>query len=341
VVKAIELTYPGIRRENIHVWTLRGKGRDQRIGGLWQQWEEQGVHLVDDGWMLPTGVPAFTESGTYAPTYLIGTWRDDDLAQHLFLCDGYAASAEAMQAASLAPMLDLDASLAIFTSKFGLPHEKEQYVMGLDPDGDDFRASLEELVGQPLSGEDVKRFAAMIEEAREAGMNLRQATINADDFFPEKRWGVIAVSGYMGLDPYTGAPGVEEVKPGVYRVTVRLAAPRGDKRITFTLRLMESMDESWLVFNPLLNRFLAGEDYLKRAVKISDSGRIRNELQTLCIEALEFLKDEHIRVHFNRIPPEVISIEKQKKLLEVLRWYKERHPLWFSWLDLASTGELE
>ena len=35
------------------------------------------------------------------------------------------------------------------------------------------------------------------------------------------------------------APGVEEVRPGVYRVTVRLASSRGDKRITFTLRLGE------------------------------------------------------------------------------------------------------
>jgi len=341
VVKAIELTYPGIRRENIHVWTLRGKGRDKRIGGLWQQWEEQGVHLVDEGWELPTGIPAFTDSGTYAPTYLIGTWLDDQHEQHLFLCDGYAASAEAMQAASLAPMLDLEASLAVFTSKFGLPYEKEQYVMGLHPEAPDFQASLVGLVGRELSGEDVRHFAAMIEEARSAGLNLSQATIDADDFFPEKRWEVIAVSGYMGLDPYSGAHGVEEVGPGIYRVTVRLAAPRGDKRIIFTLRLMESMEESWLVFNPLLNRFLAGQEYTKRAVKISDSGRIRNELQTLCIEALEFLKDESIRVHFDRIPPEVISIEKQKKLLEVLRWYKERHPLWFSWLELAATDRLE
>ncbi|MBN2431013.1 MAG: hypothetical protein JXQ27_06030 [Acidobacteria bacterium] len=341
VVKAIELTYPGIRRENIHVWTLRGKGRDERIGGLWQQWEEQGVHLVDEGWELPTGIAAFTDSGTYAPTYLIGTWQDVRNERHLFLCDGYAASAEAMQAASLAPMLDLEASLAVFTSKFGLPFEKEQYVMGLNPEAPDFRSALAELVGRPLSTEDVKRFAAMIEEARGAGLNLSKATIDADDFFPEKRWEVMAVLGYMGLDPYSGAHGVEEVEPGIYRVTVKLAAPRGDKRIIFTLRLMESMEESWLVFNPLLNRFLAGQEYTKRAVKISDSGRIRNELQTLCIEALEFLKNEGIRIHFDRIPPEVISIPKQKKLLEILRWYKERHPLWFSWLEIASTGELE
>ncbi len=34
----------------------------------------------------------------------------------------------------------------------------------------------------------------------------------------------------------------------------------------------------------------------------------------------------------------MISLEKQK-LLEVLRWYKSRHPIWFSWLDIVSEPE--
>ena len=70
-------------------------------------------------------------------------------------------------------------------------------------------------------------------------------------------------------------------------------------------------------------------------MKISDSGRIRNELQTLCAEALEFVDSQTMRLHFDKIPPEVISCEKQKTLLQVLRWYKKRHPIWFSWMELA------
>ncbi|MGE5357881.1 MAG: hypothetical protein ACM3NQ_02620, partial [Bacteroidales bacterium] len=88
-----------------------------------------------------------------------------------------------------------------------------------------------------------------------------------------------------------------------------------------------------------LNRFLAGEDYATRPVKISDSGRIRNELQTLCADALEFTDADHIRVHFDKIPPEVISLDDQQKLLEVLRWYKSRHPLWFAWLEIVAAPE--
>ena len=80
---------------------------------------------------------------------------------------------------------------------------------------------------------------------------------------------------------------------------------------------------------------MGGEDYRKRPVRISDSGRIRNELQTLCSEALEFPQQDHIRVHFDRIPPEVIPPASQVKLREILHWYKEAHPLWFSWLELA------
>ncbi len=335
VLEAIRIAYPGICPENIHVWTLRGKSREPRIGDLWSEWQQLGVHVVDEGWQLPTGYAAFTESGTYAPTYLVGDWKSDDGQTHLFLCDGYAASAEAMQASSLTPMLGLDASLAVFTSKFDLPYHKERNVMTLDVKSASFRENLEGLTGRPITDQEEAKYRQMISDAAEAGLPLNRPIMQVDDFFPEKNWDVLAVSGYMCPDPYSGAPGVECLEPGLYKVTVRLAAPRGDKRITFTLRMMESFEQSHLVFKPLLIRFLAGEDYASRAVRISDSGRIRNELQTLCIEALDFIGEERIRIHFDRIPPEVISTEKQQRLREILEWYKRRHPLWFGWLEIG------
>jgi predicted metal-dependent phosphotriesterase family hydrolase len=90
-----------------------------------------------------------------------------------------------------------------------------------------------------------------------------------------------------------------------------------------------------LVCNPLLTRFFRGEDWRLRAVKISDSGRIRNELQTLCSEALEHFGENGVRLYFDRIGTDVIFPEQQAVLKEVLGWYKEHHPLWFSWLELA------
>ncbi len=339
VMEAIRDAYPGIKPENVHVWCLQGASRVARVGSLWDQWRAAGAHLVEAGWELPTGQAAFIESGTYAPTFLIGDWADDEGETHLFLCDGYAASAEAMQAASLAPMLGLEASLAVFTSKFSLPYDREWNVMGLDPDAAELPDELAALMDRRPTEDEVQRYRAMIKEGAGAGLPLEKPTIDADDFFPEKSWDVLAVSGYMCPDPYSGAEGVQKVDENTWRVTVRMATPRGDKRITFALRLMESHEQSRLVFNPLLIRFFSGEDFRNRPVKISDSGRIRNELQTLCLEAIEFIGSDRMRVHFDRILPEVISLDNQRTLLEVLRWYKAHHPRWFAWLEIEAPTE--
>jgi len=335
-VEAIEATYPGIQRENIHVWTLGGKSRTKRLSWLWEQWKDLGVHLVQDGWTLPTKGKAFTESGTYAPTYLVGSWKDKTDKTHVFLLDGYAASAEAMQAVSLTPALGLDGTLKTFTSKFELSIEKEQHVMNLDPDHQEFKSQLEKLFQKSMDQDTVEKYKHMILEAKEAEMPSQHRVIRAHDFFPEKKWDVMALSGYMCGDPYTGARGIECIDDERYQVTTRISTPKAGKRITFTLRLMENKEEQRLVFNPLLIRFIYGEDFRTRPVKISDSGRIRNELQTLCSEALEYLGDGKIRVHFDQIPPEVISLKDQKILHEVLRWYKKHHPIWFRWLEIPS-----
>jgi len=335
VMKIIEVTYPGIQREHVHVWTLQGKSRELRLGKLWEEWRATGAHIVEDGWELPTGMAAFNDSGTYAPTYLVGTWCDKEKRTHLFLIDGYAASAEAMQAASLAPMLGLEASLAVFTSHFELGHDRERLVMHLNPESSDFPKTLGDVLDRKPDDATVRKYAKMIREARDAGLPLEKTVMHVDDFFPEKRWEVLALCGYMQPDPYSGATGVEEIAANVYRTTVRAATPRGDKLITFHLRSMEKPDEGRLVFNPLLSRFFYGEDFRSRAVKISDSGRIRNELQTLCSEAIEHRSDNCLRLYFDRIPDEVISPKNQEILREALRWYKEHHPIWFRWLEIA------
>ena len=335
VLEAIEQAYPGIERRHIHVWTLGGKSRVTRIGGLWKIWQDLGVHLVEDGWTLPTGLQAFTDSGTYAPTYAIGTWQDSGGATHLFFSDGYAASAEAVQAASLARMLGLEAFLHMFSSKFSLPYDREQDVMTLDPCAADFSSRLERLLERRPDEATIADYTCMIREGVEAGLPLGKTTLRADDFFPQKSWEVFAVSGYMCPDPYSAAPGVERLSNGSYRVTVRTACERADKRIALTLRLLKDRDEAHLAFSPLLHRFLAGANYEARPVKISDSGRIRNELQTLCAESLEFPGENRIRLHVDRIPPEVVSPADRVRLVEVLRWYKNRHPIWFSWLEVA------
>jgi hypothetical protein len=335
LVEAIELAVPGIRRENIHVWTLGGKSRTTRLSQLWDEWRALGVHLVEEGWTSPTGLPAFTESGTYAPTYLVGTWKGDDGATHLFLCDGYAASAEALQAASLSAALDVDVSMALYSPRFDRPMDDEYRLMRLDPDSPTFEADLARVLGEAPAGPDqLEYYRACLREKAEANLPSGKRVVRADDFFPEKNWRVLAATGYIGRDPYTGLPGVTRVKEDTYEVTTQLATRDSAVVITFTFRFLESLEQTRLVFSPLLERFIAGEDYRNRAVKVSDSGRIRNELQTLCSQALEYT-DHTIRIHFDRIDDEVILPAKQRVIREVLEWYKAKHPVWFSWLEIA------
>jgi hypothetical protein len=335
VTRAIEAAYPGIGREHIHVWTLRGKSREGRLGKLWEEWRELGVHLVEDGWKAPSGLEIFTDSGTYAPTFLVGSWKDDADATHVFLCDGYAATAEAMQAASLSDVLDVDSTMNAFSPMFTLPCHLESRLMQLDRSAPEFRQQLSELFGgRAVDAAEVRTYAEAIQDAERSNMPLGTRVLRPDDFLPEKDWHVLASVGYMSDDPYTGTPGVTQVADGVYRVTSRLATRRASSQITFTFRLMESLEKTQHIFSPLLVRFMSGVDHTARAVRISDSGRIRNELQTMVPQALEHDGD-HIRVHFDKVDENVVPRDKQAALRHVLQWYRKNHPVWFAWLEVA------
>lgn len=334
VMDAILATYPGIRREHVHVWTLGGKSRAHRIGKLWQTWRDLGAHLVEDGWEMPgTGLPVFTESGTYAPTFRVGTFDDADGATHLFLCDGYAASAEAMQAASLDPVLDTRTSMCLFSSRFEVPYDREHLIMRLDPESTGFAAGLGEVLGRVVEPALVETYRHNVREARAACMPITGRTSTADDFFPNKDWRVLSLTSCMLPDPYTGMPGVEEVGDGSYRVTTRAATRLRMVDVTLTLRTIGPADEIRMAFSPLLDRFYAGQDYRRRPVKISDSGRIRNELQTLCADAIEHLPGDRMRVHFARVDDAVMPKDKKKLIREVITWYRQNHPVWFGWLE--------
>jgi hypothetical protein len=335
LVEAIELAVPGIRRDHIHVWTLGGKSRAQRLGGLWDEWRALGVHLVEDGWACPSRQPAFTDSGTYAPIYLVGTWKDENEAAHLFLCDGYAASAEAVQAASLCEALDLDVSMALFSSKFERPMEDEHRLMRLDPAAPTFAADVGSLLGTSAPAtEEVEYYRRYLLEQAAANLPAGKRVVRVDDFFPDKNWRVLAATGYIGDDPYTGLRGVTRLADDTYEVTTQLASRESAMVVRFVFRFLEPLEQSRLIFSPLLERFIAGEDYRRRAVKVSDSGRIRNELQTLCSQALEY-RANAIRIHFDRIDDAVIPRAKKVVIRKVLEWYKSHHPVWFSWLEIA------
>ena len=335
VMNAIQETFDGIKAENVHVWTLTGEARRKRIEKLWEQWRDAGAHLIDENWTLPTGIAPFTDSGTYAPTFAVKPWTDDGGDIHLLVVDGYAASAEAMQAASLSGILGLDVSLAVLSSKFKLPYDKDAAAMKLDPQDNNFAPRLaQDLFETDVPTEMIEIYRNSILEAENAGIPLKPRTINAGDLIAAKKWQTLAVAGYMLPDPYSGAHGVKQLSENTWEVTVRVTSEFGDKSITFALRLIESLQQSKLIFSPLLNRFFKGEDFRTRAVKISDSGRIRNELQTLCTDALEHFGDKMV-VCFDKMAPTTISAVEQEMLKQILTWYKDNYPIWFEWLELS------
>jgi hypothetical protein len=332
LVEAIELAVPGIRREHIHVWTLGGRSRAQRLSGLWEEWRALGVHLVEDGWRCPSGQPAFTESGTYAPTYLVGTWKDGTGLPSLPV-RRVRGSAEAVQATSLSKALDLDVPWR--SSRLVRPsHGGRASADAARPDASTFHADLGSLLGTKApSPEQVEYYRSCLLERVAANLPGGKRVVRVDDFFPEKNWRVLAATGYIGDDPYTGLRGVTKLQDDTYEVATQLASRESAMVVRFVFRFLEPLEQSRLIFSPLLERFIAGEDYRRRAVKVSDSGRIRNELQTLCSQALEY-RDHTIRIRFERIDDAVIPPAKKTVIRDVLEWYKSNHPVWFSWLEI-------
>jgi len=334
VMKTLQLTYPGLKAGNVHVWTLGGENRAGRIGTLWNEWRSVGAHLVEEGWMLPAGYPVFTESGTYAPTYAIGPFTRDG-ETHLFIADGYAATAEALQASSLDPIVGNTTSMCLFTSKFDVSWENERQIIQLDPTAGDFALELSKRLGHEATPKEVDVYRGVIFDAQRAEMPLGKRTLTADDFFPRKEWDGLALTGYMLPDPYSGVEGVKHMDNGLYEVRARAASRKGILEARLVLRLMEPFESSKLIFSPLLDRFYRRQDFRTRPVKVSDSGRIRNELQTLCSEALTYTHDGKMTIHFDRIEDSVLSPDKRQLIHEVLTWYKQHHPIWFLWLDIA------
>ena len=58
-------------------------------------------------------------------------------------------------------------------------------------------------------------------------------------------------------------------------------------------------------------------------------------MQTWCSEALEHFGERGVRVHLDDVEESVLPADKKKLVREVLHWYKEHHPRWFSWLEIA------
>ena len=310
VLEAIEWAYPDITPDRVHVWTLGGASRVKRIGKLWAEWQAAGVHIIEDGWEVPGtgGGLAFRESGTYAPIYRVGVYSDAQGQRHVLLCDGYAATAEAIQAASLDPVLGIRTSMCLFTPGFQKPYDEDWKTMHLKP-------------------EDAGPDRELVEEAIRANIPLGRRTLTIDDFLPLKQWRVLAISAAIEDDPYSTMRGIQTSGDGSYRVCVRLATNGGNVRIVrLTLSFELSPQETRRAFLPLLDRFWEGEKFEERAVKSSDVGRILNELRTWSWNCVIDQPDGSVLVNLARVDEAVIPREKKELIVDVLRRYKAEYP---------------
>ena len=79
-------------------------------------------------------------------------------------------------------------------------------------------------------------------------------------------------------------------------------------------------------------RFMLGDDARSAVCESASNGivRPRSTAERCCAN---FPQPQH-PADFDRVDPGVMPIENQAHLKEVLRWYRETHPVWFSWLDV-------
>jgi hypothetical protein len=310
VFEAIQWAYPDITPDRIHVWTLGGASRVKRIGKLWAEWEALGVHVVEEGWEVPgaAGGRVFRESGTYAPIYRVGVTTDAAGLRHVFLCDGYAATAEAIQAASLDPVLGIKTSMCLFTPEFNQPYDEDWKTMHLAP-------------------HEAGAHRDLVEQALRANIPLGRRTLTIEDFLPLKDWRCLALSAAIEDDPYSTMRGVARLAENRFRVAVRIATNGGNVRIVkLTLSFELSLAETRRAFLPLLDRFWEGEKFEERAVKSSDIGRMMNELRTWSWNSVIDLPDGNVLVNLSRVDEAVIPRAKKQMILDVLRRYKAEYP---------------
>ena len=87
--------------------------------------------------------------------------------------------------------------------------------MALDPAAPDFPEELARIAGGELDADLVAAYRESIRNAVDAGIPCGKLALSIDDFFPEKKWRVLAVAGYMLPDPYTGIPRMSSIPVNV------------------------------------------------------------------------------------------------------------------------------
>lgn len=327
VLTAIRGAYPDIPAERIHVWTLGGSSRRRRLSKLWEEWRALGVHLVEDGWRFADdGDRVFTDSGTYAPVHRAGVFEHGG-ERHLFLTDGYASLAEAIQGASLDRDRAQRTLLCPFTPEFSESYEQEARLMAIQANHrEELRRQIEESLERAVSEAEVDRYEAMLAAADAANLPRSRRVLTIRDFLETQKWQCLSITAAILDDPYSGMPGVRMEENGCFRVTVRLVGGGVERRLELTFRLELANGQARKAFVPLLDRLYTTESYASRAIKSSDVGRILNELRTWHWNSVANEEDGSVRVNLDGVDAAVIPAAKRRFIVRTLEQYKRDYP---------------
>jgi len=195
--------------------------------------------------------------------FLVGSWKDGAGATHVFLCDGYAATAEAMQAASLSDVLEVHSTMSLFSPTFELPVDAEGRLMQLDPSAPDFAERLKTLIG----GRDIDAGTCAPTGRHPRGGGLehaaRQAGAARRDFLRRRAGRCSRASATCARTPTRARPASRRwaTVPIVSARCWRRGRPRaGSPSRCGSWRASRRRAQ---VFSPLLVRFLSGVDHTR------------------------------------------------------------------------------
>ena len=206
------------------MWTSRERARAP-ARFLWKQWRELGgISSRTDGLCLPT--QAFTSSGTYAPTFCVGTIRP--LGRFIYSCATDMPLRRSRSGGK--PRSD-----PTFKPRWLFSRRNQ------DKLGSELKRCASILMrrtstagrGARLQADETLAAYHRICCTRGMPITACNPTVTIDDFFPPKAG--MCCGRLYAADPYSGCNGIEEVEPGSYRVVVSASTRHGILRVTLKL----------------------------------------------------------------------------------------------------------
>ena len=342
VMEAIRTTYPGIEPGNVHVWTLGGPSRAPHrlaVGRVARARRAPGRGRLASSRRGIGGVHRVRHLRADVPRR---PFTGPDGEPHLFIIDGYAASAEAIQAASLDPVLGNQTSMCLFSSQLrGLRTTASGTLMQLDPDDAGFAQRLAEhrSAASATPGGRSQTTAGSSATRADAGPAAGQARRStADDFFPKKEWRrAWRWPATCSPTPTPAAPGVEQVRRAGSTASPRAPPPStGSSRSPLTLRLMETFDRD-------AAGLLAAARPLLRGPGLPDPAgedlRLRADPQRAPDALLGGARVPRRRRHPGPLRPgrrrRSCRRTRRRSSARCSPGTRSNHPIWFRWLEIA------